>query len=311
MKLGILAGAAGVTVSPPTLEGQLQEVVTAEADGFDSWWTTHGIGADALTLLALAGQRTQRIEFGTGVVPLRLPRHPVTMAQQALTTQAAAHGRLVLGLGALSRPSMEDWGLASAGGPEVLMREYLSVLRALVKDGAVDFQGQMFRVKAELRVPDAGPFPIMVAALGPVMLRVAGELSDGTVTWMVGRKTLETHIVPRMAAAAEAARRSVPRICAGVPVAVTDDPAAARAASAAFQWYGDVPHYRRMLDIEGVDGPADVAVTGNEAEVEAQLHAYADAGATDLLASVFPVGDDAEASITRTRGLLKSLVRKV
>ena len=311
MKLGILSGVGGATVSPPTLEDQIQEVVTAEADGFDSWWSTHAIGADALTLLALAGQRTQRIELGTGVVPLRLPRHPVTMAQQALTTQAAAGGRLVLGLGAPSGASMEEWGLASAGSPGLLLREYLTVLRTLVTDGAVDFQGHLFRAKAQLRVPDATPLPIMIAALGPVMLRVAGELSDGTVTWMVGPKTLGTHIVPRISAAAESAGRPIPRICAGVPVAVTDDPAAARAAATTFDWYGDVPHYRRMLDIEGVDGPADVAVTGSEAEVGAQLRSYADAGASDLLASVFPVGDDAEASISRTHVLLKSLVGKI
>lgn len=308
MLIGIFVGSLG---SASTIEGQIQDVVEAESDGFDSFWTAQSQGVDALTLLALAGQRTKRIEMGTAVVPT-YSRHPLVLAQQALTTQAATGGRLALGIGLSHRSSIENRLGLSYERPALHMREYLSVLRPLADEGKVEFEGRLFRVNGAIDVPDAAPVPVLVAALGPRMLRIAGELSDGTVTWMVGRKTLETHIVPRISAAAAAAGRPGPRVCVGVPIAVTDDSSAAREQAARlFQGYRELPSYRRMLDLEGVDGAADVAVVGNEAEVERQLRAFGDAGATDLLAAIFPVGDDPDSSTVRTRALLKSLVGRV
>jgi alkanesulfonate monooxygenase SsuD/methylene tetrahydromethanopterin reductase-like flavin-dependent oxidoreductase (luciferase family) len=141
------------------------------------------------------------------------------------------------------------------------------------------------------------------------MLRIAGELAEGTVTWMVGPKTLRTHIVPRINAAAEKAGREQPRVCVGLQIAVTDDgQEARRVANELFHRYGRLPSYRRMLDIEGVESPAEVAVVGNEAEVEEQLRGLADAGATDFMAAIFPTDGDEEASAARTRSLLKGLV---
>jgi len=145
-----------------------------------------------------------------------------------------------------------------------------------------------------------------------VMLRLAGERTDGTITWMAGPKTLETHIVPRINKAAKDAGKPAPRVVAGLPIAVTDDPAGARERAArSFQIYGTLPNYQRVLNIEGAPGPADVAVVGNESEVERQLRSIASAGATDFLAGMFPVGDDIQASLARTRALLKGLVGKV
>ena len=196
--------------------------------------------------------------------------------------------------------------------PALQMREFLTVVRDLVYKGTVDFTGQVFRASGTLRGPEASPFPILIAALGPRMLRIAGELTEGTITWMVGLKTLETHIVPRINAAADAAGRPEPSVCFGVPVAVTDDVAAGYSAAArTFGRYGELPSYRSMLDIEGVESPAEVCIVGNEAEVERQIRNLAGAGATELIASVLPVGDDATASVGRTRALLKGLVGKI
>ena len=293
------------------LDGQVRQVVAAEDDGFDSFWAAQVLGVDALTLFALAGQRTKRIEMGTAVVPT-YSRHPLYLAQQALTAQAATGGRLTLGIGVSHKPMVEGRLGLSFDRPALHMREYLSVVRALVHERSVDFTGRMLRVNSALQVPGATPFPIVIAALAPRMLRIAGELAEGTVTWMAGRKTLEEHIVPRISSAAESAGRPKPRVCVGVPIAVTDDSAAARRQAAKnFSRYGELPSYRRMLDIEGVEGPADVAIVGNEAEVERQLRALADIGATDLLASIFPVGDEADASVARTRALLKSLIGRI
>ncbi len=308
MRIGIFIGSMGASNG---LEGQIQQAVDAESDGFDSFWSAQVAGVDALTLFALAGQRTERIRMGTAVVPT-FPRHPVMLAQQALTANAATGGRLDLGIGLSHRPSVEDrWGL-SFDRPALHMREYLGVLRALVESGSVEFEGEMFRVNAAIDVPDAAPFPILIAALAPRMLRIAGEHSEGTVTWMVGPKTLRSHVAPRISAAAENAGRPKPRVCVGLPIAVTDDPVAARQRAADnFVRYGQLPSYRRMLDLEGVESPADIAVVGSEEEVESQLREVADAGATELLASIFPVGDDEEGSVSRTRALLKSLVGKI
>ena len=311
MRIGLFQG---IVDPPPYVEHQVQGMVDAEADGFDSVWTTETVCAEALTVIAMAGQRTERIEFGTAVVPLHpwLHRHPLTFAQHALTTQAATDGRLTLGIGATRTPTGDGSAMDLYRKPVTHMREFLTILRCLVHEGAVDLSGKIFSVRTTLQVPGASPFPILMAALGPKMLRVAGELADGTVTWMVGPKTLESHIVPRLTSAAEWAGRSAPRVAVGAPVAVTDDTVAARAASTNyFGRYGRLPSYRRMLDIEGVQGPEDVAIVGDEAEVERQVRDLAVLGATDLLASVFPVGDDREVSTSRTRELLTSLVGKV
>ena len=308
MKIGIFIGSMGASSG---LAGQVQQAVDAENDGFDSFWSAQVAGVDALTLFALAGQRTERIRFGTAVVPT-FPRHPVMLAQQALTANAATGGRLDLGIGVSHQPTVEErWGLAFER-PAQHMSEYLSVLRSLTTDGSARFEGELFRVNADIDVPDAAPFPILLAALAPRMLRIAGERAEGTVTWMVGPKTLREHVAPRINAAADGAGREQPRVCVGLPIAVTDDPTAARLLAAEhFGRYGHLPSYRRMLNIEGVESPADVAVVGSEDEVAEQLRVVAGSGATELLASIFPVGGDEEASAARTRALLKSLVGKL
>jgi F420-dependent oxidoreductase-like protein len=305
MKIAEFAG--GV----PTVEGQVESVVAAENDGLDGIWFGQVFGPDVMTVLAMAGQKTSRIELGTCVVPT-YPRHPHMLAQQALTVQVATNGRFNLGIGLSHAPVVEGmWGMSYAR-PAVHMREYLSVLLPLVREGRASFSGDFFRVNATVQVPVPRPLPVLIAALAPVMLRIAGEMTDGTITWMVGPKTLESHIVPRITKAAKEAGRPSPRVIVGLPIAVTDDTTAARERAArSFQVYGTLPNYQRVLNIEGVGGPAEVAIIGKESDVEAQLRDLASAGATDFLAGMFPVGDDAQASLGRTRTLLKSLVGKL
>jgi F420-dependent oxidoreductase-like protein len=307
MRIGIFIGAFG---SAPTVKGQVQQIVEAEDDGFDSYWTASG-GSDALTLLALAGGRTSRIELGTAVVPI-FQQHPAAMAQQALTTQVATNGRLALGIGLSHKPSVENEMGLSFDRPALRMLEYVRVLRELVHEGCIRFSGETLSVSTSIQVPGGSPFPILLAALGPRMLKIAGELSEGTITWMVGPQTLKNHITPKITSAASAAGRPAPRICVGVPVCVTDNPAEARSRAAeTFQGYGALSSYRKMLALEGTSEPADVAVVGDEDSVQRQLRDYADGGATDLLAVVFPGDPDEAASTARTRALLKSLVGKM
>ncbi|HXK33910.1 MAG TPA: TIGR03564 family F420-dependent LLM class oxidoreductase [Dehalococcoidia bacterium] len=306
MRIGIMVGGVAGDV-----ERQVQQVADIEADGFDAAWFGQVFDTDVMTVIALAGQRTSRIELGTAVVPV-YTRHPHVMAQQALTTQAATGGRFTLGVGLSHHMVVENmWGL-SYEKPARYMREYLSVLLPLIAEGKVAFQGQVFRVNANLNVRVPKQPSVMVAALAPQMLKLAGSRADGTLTWMTGVKAVDTHVRPSITAAAQEAGRPAPRIGVGLPVAVTDDAAAAReTVSRLFAIYGQLPNYRRMLDKEGAAGPADVAIVGSEREVERHVRDLASAGATDFFAAMFPVGSDPQASLARTRELLKSLVGRV
>ena len=265
-----------------------------------------------LTVIAMAGMQTHRIELGTAVVPT-YPRHPVALAQQALTAQVATGGRLTLGIGVSHRSTIEGWLGLPYNRPARHMEEYLSVLRPLLYESSVDFHGREFRVAGELQIPDADMVscPVVMAALGPRMLEIAGRLADGAVTWMTGPATLEQHVIPLLREAAEAAGNPPPRVCVGMPIAVTDHPERARArADRLFQHYAALPSYRAMLERERVDGPGGIAIVGGEAAVEEQLRHLAEIGATDLLATIFPV-DGSQTSATRTRALLQGLVGRI
>jgi 5,10-methylenetetrahydromethanopterin reductase len=304
LKIGIGIADAGGS----DLEELLASYERAESEGFAAAWIPNIFGMDALTLAALAGRVTRRIELGTAVVPT-FSRHPLYMAQQALTTQAATGGRLLLGLGPSHKVVIEDMLGLSFARPARHVREYVTVVKELVEHGKTRFQGETLRVNGSLDVKVERPCPVLIGALGPRMRRIAGRLADGTITWMTGRRTLAESIVPDLRRAAEAAGRPAPRVVAGFPVVLTDDPEGARrSASQAFAIYGQLPSYRAMLDAEGVAGPGDLAIVGDERAIEDALRDLASAGVTDLNAAIFPHGDG-RASAQRTRELLASLAR--
>ncbi|MBI2723663.1 MAG: TIGR03564 family F420-dependent LLM class oxidoreductase [Chloroflexi bacterium] len=304
MRLGLMSGGGDVAA-------QVQFAIDAEEQGFDTAWWGQIFGADAMTVAALAGARTKRIELATDVVP-SYPRHPYVMAQQAMTVQAASQNRFMLGIGLSHAPVIEGmWGL-SYEKPARHMKEYLSVLLPLVREGRVAHQGELYRTQAPLSVSGTNPPSVIIAALAPRMLHLAGSMCDGTVTWMTGPRTIETHVVPSITAAATEAGRPRPRVAVSLPVCVTDNAAeATEAAAKIFAMYGGLPNYRRMLDREGVAGPQDVAIVGDEASVERQIRAVGSAGATDFIAPEFPSGPDAAGSLARTRALLRSLAGKL
>ena len=310
MRIGVFVGAA--TADLMSLDDLIGRIKQAEDDGFDSFWVPHisARGYDALTVLALAGVQTSRIELGVGVVPT-YPRHPVAMAQQAMTTAAASNGRFVLGIGPSHRPGIEGSFGLSYDRPALHVREYLSVLRPLMESGRVQFSGEFFNVNAELDLPNRPKCPVLISALAPRMLRLAGERADGTITWMAGPRAIREHVGPRIRRAAEASGRSEPRVCVGLPTTVCDDEAVGRRQAAeAYERYGQLVNYRRVLDIEGVEGPSEVAVVGNEASLRRQLEEFAVVGATDFMANIFAPSGDGETA-QRTYAALKDLVGKV
>ena len=291
-----------------TIDTVIAEARQAAADGFPTFWIAQIFGLDALTTLAVVGREVPGIELGTAVMPT-YPRHPWVMAQQALTTQAATGGRLALGIGLSHQIVIEDmWGL-SFDKPVRHLKEYLEVLVPLSKGETVDYEGTTVTARGALDVKDATPFPILVAALGTQMLEVTGRMADGTITWCVGPKTLAGHTVPTLSAAAERAGRAVPRVVAMLPLGVTADRAGAHERVARlFKMYGRLPSYRAMLDREGAETAADIAIVGDEDEITERVVALKDIGVTDF--GPVSIGGPPE-EVERTRTLLKALQAEV
>ena len=270
-----------------TVDDFIAEARAAREAGYHTFWTSQIFGHDALTALALAGREVPDIELGTAVVPT-YPRHPWVMAQQALTTQAAVGGRLCLGIGLSHQIVVESmWGL-SYGKPVRHLREYLSVLMPLLEGQPVQFQGEEYRVQGALAAVGSSRPSVVVAALGPQMLRVTGTLADGTSTWCVGPKTLSELTIPTLRQAAADAGRPEPRVVCALPVSVTDDVESARKRAAeVFAVYDTLPSYKTMMNREGVDGPGGLAIVGTEAEVRDQVANLQAIGVTDFNAGVF------------------------
>ena len=291
MRIGLMVGA---TEGPDgTLDGLVATAKRYEAAGFDNLWMANIFGFDAINALGIVGRETSRIALGTAVVPT-YPRHPVAIAQQALTTQAAAKGRFSLGIGLSHKIVIENMLGLSYAQPAKQMREYLEVLAPLCRLEGVQYQGEQYKVAAQLQVPGATRVPILVAALGPVMLKLTGRLADGTITWMTGPKTLESHIVPVLREAAKEAGRPEPRVVAGFPVLLTNKPAEAREKiGKALVIYGQLPSYRAMLDREGAAGPGDIALAGDEATLRREIARLREIGVTDFDAAITPVEDGA------------------
>src|SRR5262245_41345724 len=270
----------------------LSQIERAERAGFSTAWLPNIFGHDALTVLALAGQHTTQIELGVGVIPT-YPRQPAALAQQALTVQSATANRLVLGIGPSHQVVIEQMMGLSYAKPIPHMRDYLRALTALLSGQPAHITGDTYRVNLQLTIPEATPPPVLVAALRPQMLRLAGQLADGTITWMGGPRYLQDMAIPVITQAARDASRPAPRVVVGLPVAVTHKLEAARAAaSRSFAVYATLPAYRAVLDIEGAVDAADVALIGTEAEVEQCLQQFAAIGVTDLAAVVYDIPDD-------------------
>jgi F420-dependent oxidoreductase-like protein len=293
-----------VDTSLPDTVAQLERYKEA---GFTHAFASQIFGPDALTLLAAAGAQVPGIDLGTGVVPVH-PRHPMMLAAQALTVQWATGNRLLLGIGLSHQVVVEGiWGM-SFDRPARYMKEYLSSLMPLLRGEVVNSTGERVTTNAFLpiEIPGVEAPPVLVAALGPAMLKLAGTVADGTVTWMTGTGTIASHIAPTIAAAAQAAGRPAPRVVVSLPIAVTNDPEAARERiNAALSIYPNLPSYKAMLDKEGAASPADIAFIGDEEAVAGAVATLAEAGATDFVAAI--VGDAAE----RARGfsLLGELAR--
>jgi alkanesulfonate monooxygenase SsuD/methylene tetrahydromethanopterin reductase-like flavin-dependent oxidoreductase (luciferase family) len=271
-----------------TIDKLVQQATEAEADGFTSLWYTGATAGDPLVAMAIAGRATSTIELGTAIVQT-YPCHPLLMATRAKAVASAigSPNRFTLGIGPSHQPVIEGMLGLSYATPGTHTEEYVQALIPQLADADI---------------------PVLVAALGPRLLRVAGQHAAGTIPWLANATAIEQHVAPLIRKAAANAGRPEPRIVAGLPVAVHDDVAEARAAAAEqFTIYGTLPNYQRILAAGGAAGPADAAIVGDETSVATQIGALFEAGATDVWGAPFGVGDDKSASRARTRALLKEL----
>jgi F420-dependent oxidoreductase-like protein len=268
---------------------------------------------DALTAATVVGLETSRIEIGTAVVPVQ-PRHPIALAQQALSVQAVCQGRLSLGLGVSHHWVIDEMLGLPYDKPLSALRAHLDVLdQALAGPGPVDVENAVFRVHNPLDITDIAPTPVLIAALGPTMLRLAGERTDGTILWMADERAIGEHIAPAITAAAAAAGRPAPRVVAGIPVCLCaeDEVEAAVARTNRILSEAEVsPNYQKLLERGDARSVGDILAAGTEAMIEKRLRSFADAGVTDVSVRVVPIGegrDELVASSKRTRQYLASL----
>jgi len=300
----------GLTGGGASVDKVAAQAERAEADGFHSLWYASVVTGDPLVAMAIAGRQTTSIELGTAVLQT-YPCHPLLQANRAASVvDAMGRPGLTLGIGPSHRPIVEGVYGYDYNHPGRNTEEYVQILTALLAGETVDVDGHDWTAHTVGRaVPRPHPVPVLVSALGPRLLRVVGAVADGTVLWMAPAKAIESHVAPAITAAATAAGRPSPRIVAGLPVAVHDDEADARSAAVTYSTaYAGMANYQRILEIGGVSTPADAAIVGDEASVRSQLQSLLDAGATDIWAALFPVGDDPKASMQRTRTLLIELV---
>ncbi|MCL3994725.1 TIGR03564 family F420-dependent LLM class oxidoreductase [Streptomyces lavenduligriseus] len=280
----------------------------AHGAGLTSAWFGQTFSYDSPTLAAVVGREVPGLRVGTSAIPV-FGRHPLIVASQAQTAQAATGGRYHLGL-ALGTKHLTETGFGIPyERPIARLREFLTALRPLLETGSADFHGELLTATTPLpaAVPGAEPpVPVLVAAMGPQALRVSGALADGILPLLAGPRALAEHIVPAVTAAAEAAGRPAPRIVAFVPGVVTSDVEKVRqTATETLSFYERFPSYQRVIELSGATRAADIAAIGDEETVAAEVRRYREAGATEVVFMATELGGEADQR--RTFALLGEL----
>lgn len=317
MRIGVMIGPEKGD-SARKLSRMLDDIEWAETAGLDTAWIPQiPTDFDALITIALMGMKTTRIELGTAVVPLQA-QHPIALARQALSAQAAAGGRLALGVGPSHHWIVQDMLGLPYTKPAAYTRDYLDVLNAGLRGpGQVDIENDTFAVHNPLDLGPVAPVPVLIAALGPVMLRIAGEQADGTILWMADERAVADHVVPKITKAAAEAGRPAPRIIAGLPVCLCSPSEVDEAKARANRILGEAevsPNYQRLLEQGSARDIGDICVAGDERAIAAGLRRFADAGATDLSVRLLPIGDTRDeliASKRRTWEMIAELAKEL
>lgn len=298
--------------------GLVEGIVDADAAGLDTaWLTVGGVASDPFAVFASAAHRAERINFGTSIVPT-FPRHPLAMAQGAMAVDQLAPGRLKLGVGPSHQPAIEGtWGIAFKK-PLTHLREYVTILKAVLNEGTVDFDGELLQAHARIVAPTE--VRVMISALREKAFRLSGELTDGGISWMAPAPYIRDVALPAQLAGAQAAGRPKPPMIVHTPVVVSEDRAVVyEAAKRQFGFYQRLPYYSQMLQDAGLEEAAGteftarmadaLIVSGSETEVADRVQALPEFGVDEMLAAIVQLPDDPEAH-QRTLRVLGEIARK-
>ena len=296
-----------------TLDESIARAQTAERLGYESIWTSQLPDArDASLVLAAYAAATKRVGLGTGVLPI-YTRHPTAMAQMAATLDEMSGGRFILGIGISHKVTVESmWGM-HLDSPLTAMREYLDIVRTSLRDGACAYEGKYFTARWGYSAPRRPYLPVMISALNPHMLELAGEHADGVVLWMCSPGYIRDHVVPGVTAGRMKAGKTLEgfEIVAPVPVCLTTDRAAAQAVfRKTVERYASLPYYRKMMDKSGFAAELasgdispemldEYAGIGDESQVRDAINRYREAGATLPAAGPFS-GHEGAAGFEKT-----------
>lgn len=317
MRLGVMIGAERGDMSRK-VNKLIADIEWADSAGLATAWMPQvPDDFDLLSMVALMASHSTRIELGTAVVPLQA-QHPIALARQALSVHAISNGRLALGVGPSHHWIIRDMLGLPYDKPAAYTRDYLQVLNAAIAGpGPVDVENDNFTVHNPTALSAETPMPVLVAALGPVMLQIAGEHADGTSLWMADERAIGEHIAPKINKAAAEAGKPAPRIVAGIPVTLcanSEIDAAKDRANRILSEAETSPNYQKLLDRGEARNVGDLCAAGDEESILARFKQFADAGVTDLSVRLLPIGDTRDeliASKHRTREVIAELVNRV
>ncbi|MEW2483315.1 LLM class F420-dependent oxidoreductase [Mycobacterium sp. NPDC049093] len=317
MRLGVMIGAERGDMARKVAK-LVSDIQWAESAGLDSAWMPQVPNDfDLLSMVALMASNTSRIELGTAVVPLQA-QHPIALARQALSVHAISGGRLVLGVGPSHHWIVRDMLGLPYDKPAAYTRDYLQVLNAAISGpGDVDVENDSFTVHNPTVLGADTPMPVLVSALGPVMLQIAGEHADGTSLWMADEKAIGEHIAPKINKAAAEAGKPAPRIVAGIPVTLCANSEIEEAKDRANRVLAEAetsPNYQRLLDRGEARNVGDLLAAGDEESILKRFKQFADAGVTDLSVRLLPIGENRDeliASKYRTREVIAELAKRL
>ncbi|KAA0120008.1 TIGR03564 family F420-dependent LLM class oxidoreductase [Mycolicibacterium sp. P9-22] len=317
MRLGVMIGAERGDMARKVSK-LISDIEWADTAGLATAWMPQvPDDFDLLTMVGLMASHSTRIELGTAVVPLQA-QHPIALARQALSVHAISNGRLALGVGPSHHWIIRDMLGLPYDKPAAYTRDYLQVFNAAIAGpGPVDVENDTFTVHNPTALGAATPLPVLVAALGPVMLQIAGEHADGTSLWMADEKAIGEHIAPKINKAAAGAGKPAPRIVAGIPVTLCANSEIDEAKDRANRILAEAetsPNYQRLLDRGDARTVGDLCAAGDEESILKRFKAFADAGVTDLSVRLLPIGDTRDeliASKYRTREVIAELAKQV
>ncbi len=306
----------GVSVTAPNARDAVERVESLEELGVGAaWLTSGGGGGEAIAILAAAAARTDSIRLGTSIVQT-WSRHPVTLAQQVQVIDSLAPGRFRLGVGPSHQATMESAFGADFRAPIGHLREYIHILRSLMRTGAVEYEGRWYSANTSLS--DTVDVPIMASALRPGAFETCGELSDGAISWVCPHFYLKDTALPALRKGAESAGRSAPPLIAHAPVCVTENLDEARdGVRARLGYFPSIPFYANMFAEAGFPGSPDsgwtnemldqVLIAGDEDAVAERIKTVLEWGATEILATPIPCGDEPDVTEERTLKLLAQI----